>query len=119
MKKNHSFFQSVKCAVKGLVKAFCRERNFLIYSFMIAVAFLVNIVLQISGTPSLFLFVCICGAFSAECLNTEIEKLCDKTEQEHNETIGYIKDISAAAVLWWGIAFFGTEAYLVVEKLSG
>lgn len=119
MRKNHSFLQSVKCAVNGAIKAFGRERNFLVYSLMIGVTALVNIALQISGTHLLFLFLCICGAFSAECLNTAIEKLCDKMEKDHDEIIGYVKDVSAAAVLWWGIAFFGTEIYLVVEKLSG
>ncbi len=34
----------------------------------------------------------------AEMLNTAIEALCDFVEDRHNEKIGIIKDISAAAV---------------------
>lgn len=45
--------------------------------------------------------VCIAIAlvFSAEILNTAIEKLCDVVMPEKNESIKHIKDISAAAVL--------------------
>lgn len=119
MRKNKSFAQSVKCAVIGAIKAFRRERNFLIYLIIIAITIPINIWVQVSETQMLILLICICGAFSSECLNTAIEKLCDKIEKEYCEAIRYIKDVAAAAVLWWGIAYFGTEIILVLEKLLG
>ena len=119
MKKNKSFIQSVKCAIHGAITAFRRERNFLRYVLLIIITLPVNVWLQLSGTQILILFLCVCGAFSAECLNTAIETLCDKTEKEYDKVVKYIKDVAAGSVLWWGIAYFGTEFFMVVNKLIG
>lgn len=47
-----------------------------------------------------------CLAVAAELFNTAIEALCDFVETRHNEKIGIIKDIAAAAtgmviLAWW------------------
>jgi len=36
--------------------------------------------------------------FTAECLNTAIEKICDFIHPDYHKNIGFIKDISAGAV---------------------
>lgn len=119
MGKNKSFIQSIKCAVCGALKAFREERNFLRYVLLVVVTLPVNIWLQLSITQILLLAICVCGAFSSECFNTAIERLCDRTEREYDEDIKNIKDIAAGSVLWWGIAYFGSEIFMVVNKLIG
>ena len=57
---------------------------------------------------SLLIVVVTALVLVAEIMNSAIEALCDFVETRHNEKIGIIKDISAAAV---GIAMF---AWLVV-----
>jgi len=39
-----------------------------------------------------------------EGVNTAIEKLSDYVQPEHDEKIGFIKDISAGAVMWVSLA---------------
>lgn len=39
------------------------------------------------------------GVLSAEIFNTAIEKICDIIQPEFDKRIGFIKDISAAAVI--------------------
>ena len=108
---------SVRCAVRGAWKAWRSEPNFLTYIILILLTVPLNIWLRISVVEVLILFVCACGAFSAECANTAIEYLCDHITQEYNERIGVVKDIVSAAVLWWGIAYFGVEFILIGVKL--
>ena len=108
---------SVRCAIRGAWKALRSEPNFLTYTILIILTVPVNIWMGLSATQWLILFVCACGAFSAECANTAIEYLCNHITQEYNERIGLVKDIAAAAVLWWGIAYFGVEFILIGVKL--
>lgn len=115
--KNRCFLESVKCAVRGAVQAFGRERNFRIYLLMMLITVPLNLWMQISLTQWLLLFVCLCGAFSAECLNTALEKLCDLVTQEYSTAVGYIKDVAAGAILWWGIAYFGIELILLGGRI--
>ena len=119
MKKKQCFVKSMICAIRGLFLALWRERNFRIYTLMVLATVPLNIWLQLSGTRILLLFLCVCGAFSAECLNTAIEQLCDKISEDYCERIRYIKDVAAAAVLWWGIGYAGVELFTVGEKLFG
>lgn len=117
MNKNKTFFSSVLCAVKGLLKAFKAERNFLVYFIILIITVLINIYLQVSITEIMILFICVCGVFSVECINTAIEKLCDRVTDEYCEIIKFAKDVSASAVLCWGIAYFGIEFILIGVKL--
>ena len=52
---------------------------------------------------ALLIVVVTCLVLVAEIMNSAIEALCDFVETRHNEKIGIIKDIAAAAV---GIALF-------------
>ena len=51
----------------------------------------------------------------AELFNSAIEILCDFVEPQHNQQIGTIKDIAAAAA---GIAIFVWAAILVIEVIQ-
>ena len=51
----------------------------------------------------------------AELFNSAIEILCDFVEPQHNQQIGTIKDIAAAAA---GIAIFVWAAILIIEVIQ-
>jgi diacylglycerol kinase (ATP) len=52
---------------------------------------------------------------AAELFNTAIEAICDFMETRHNEKIGIIKDIAAAAT---GIAIFAWICVLCLESIE-
>lgn len=108
--KNMTFFQSVKCAWAGIGKAVSTEKNFRRYAFLTVLFFTVNLfVFRLSFTQHLIYFAVCCGAFSAEFMNTSVEKLSDALTDEVSERIGAVKDIAAAGVLAWGFLYFGME----------
>ena len=115
--KNKSFLQSVKCAVKGIAAGFRAERNFKIYT-VIALVFLVLNILTSSGLYDyLTLLVLTCTVFSAEYVNTAVERLCDSFCSENDKNVRFIKDVAAGAVLVLGVAFFGAEGAILIFNL--
>ncbi len=85
-------------AFNGFFKMLTTERNFQIEF----VAFLINLILifyfNLNATETaLILTVCFL-VLVAEIFNTVIEKICDFIQPEFDLRIGFIKDISAAAV---------------------
>lgn len=115
--KNNTFLKSIICAWKGIVTGFKQEKNFSIYVLHVLLTLPINLLLQFSLIELLIYMVTFLGAFSAECFNTAIEKICDMITKEYNENIKIIKDIASAGVLYWGFAFYITEIVLVVSKL--
>jgi diacylglycerol kinase len=115
--KNKNFFQSVYCAFRGLFQALKRERNFKVYGIHIAVTLVLNILCHFSLTQYLIWGVTIIGVFSTECMNTALERLCDFITLEHHDAIRYIKDVSAAALLCWGVIFYTAEMVMIGVNL--
>lgn len=112
--KNKTFFHTLCCAYKGLLTAFKIEKNYKIYLYHVLCTLPINIILHFSFVEFFIYGLCIIGVFSAECFNTAIENICDFLTKEYNEQIKIIKDIAAAGVLCWGIAFYLTEAILII-----
>jgi undecaprenol kinase len=54
---------------------------------------------QIEKMEWIVVSACIVLVMVCEILNTAIEKLCDVVHPERHSVIGYVKDISAGAVL--------------------
>lgn len=111
--KNKTFFNSVKCAFRGVLSAWSTERNFLLYIFHVAITFIINFMLRLPMWMWCVYGLTVAGVFSAELINTAIEKLCDLITLEHNEQIGFIKNVAAGAVLIWGVAFYCMEALFI------
>lgn len=84
-------------------------RYAVIYDFSVAwklvfsLAILVAALFARAWVDSLLIVVVTALVLVAEIMNSAIEALCDFVETRHNEKIGIIKDIAAAAV---GIAIF-------------
>ena len=83
----------------------------------IVIAILVTIVgfyFNISNTEWILQVLAIALVLGVEGLNTAIEKVSDYTQPEFDDKIGFIKDISAGAVMWvsMGAVITGMIIYL-------
>lgn len=116
--KNKNIFQSIKCAARGIRCCFIQERNFREYT-IIAIVFLVfNILLSSCMWEYIVFTILVCAVFSAEFLNTAIERLIDEYCGDINEKNKFIKDAAAGGVLAMAIAFFIAEGLILIPKLA-
>ena len=115
--KNKTFIDSIKCALKGLICAIKTEKNYKYYFVISFLFFIINLSLNIELIGFLCHIITTMGVFSAECINTSIEHFVDMTDKEIKPEIKLIKDIAAASILCWGIAFFLCEFILIGNAL--
>lgn len=86
-------------AFRGVFLMLISERNFQIEIFALFVNLFLIFYLKLSTIDTiLILLVCFC-VLIAEIFNTAIEKICDIIQPEFDKRIGFIKDISAGAVI--------------------
>ena len=94
-----SFFN----AFRGVFLMMKSERNFQIE----LLAFLVNLFLifylKLSTVDTILILIVSFGVLIAEIFNTALEKICDIIQPEFDKRIGFIKDISAGAVVLMAI----------------
>lgn len=117
--KNKNIFQSMRCAFAGMQSAWKEERNFREYTAIYSVFVLLNLLLGASMTEFLIGFALVCGTFAAEYLNTALERLLDTKFPEISADNKFIKDTAAASVLILSIAFFVSQALILLPKLLG
>lgn len=95
--------KSLQNAFRGVFLMMKHERNFQLEF----AAFLINVFLifylKLSCTDTILIFIVSSGVLATEILNTAIEKICDFIHPEFDQRIGFIKDISAGAVLLMAI----------------
>ncbi|WP_375182237.1 diacylglycerol kinase family protein [Chryseobacterium sp.] len=91
--------KSLRNAFRGVFLMMKHERNFQLEF----AAFLVNLFLifylNLSSTDTILILMVSFGVLTTEILNTAIEKICDFVQPEFDKRIGFIKDISAGAVV--------------------
>lgn len=115
--KNKTIFESIKYAISGIILAFKEERNLGIYVIIALVFLSLNIILK-STYIELIIYVILCAlVFATEYINTAIERVVDKFILTKNPDAKYIKDVSAASVLTFGITFFIIEALILIPKI--
>lgn len=86
-------------AFKGLRQSFRRERHMRIHGLFALLSIAAAWYFSIASWQLVVVLVCIVMVMSAELFNSAIEKICDVVQPEFDDRIGYIKDISSAAVL--------------------
>ncbi|MEE6126153.1 diacylglycerol kinase [Chryseobacterium arthrosphaerae] len=91
-------------AFRGVFAMIKTERNFQIE----LAAFFINLFLifyfNLSGTDAALILLVSAAVLSAEIFNTAIERICDLIQPDFDPRIGFIKDISAGAVILMAIA---------------
>ncbi|MCY1662269.1 diacylglycerol kinase family protein [Chryseobacterium sp. SL1] len=95
--------KSLRNAFRGVFLMMKHERNFQLEF----AAFLVNVFLifylNLSSTDTILILMVSFGVLTTEILNTAIEKICDFIHPDFDKRIGFIKDISAGAVVLMAI----------------
>jgi diacylglycerol kinase len=99
---NH-FLKGFVYAYNGIVVFFRHERNGRIQLLIAVLVVLLGLLFSISLFEWIILLLCIASVISLEMVNSAIEKLCNLVHPKYHPAVKVIKDISAAAVLWFSM----------------
>lgn len=86
-------------AFRGVFLMLKNERNFQIELLAFFINLFLIFYLKLSTIDTIFILLVSSGVLIAEIFNTAIEKICDIVQPEFDQRIGFIKDISAGAVV--------------------
>lgn len=104
-------------AGKGIVLGFKFERNMKLHGFAAIIVIILGFYCHVSALEWIALLICIGGVFSAELVNTAIEKLTDMVSPEYNPKAGAVKDTAAGAVLITAIVSLVVGAIIFIPKI--
>jgi len=96
--------KSVGFALKGALLLIKTESSIKIQVFITLVMTAAGFYFEISNTEWILQILAIGLVLGIEGLNTAVEKIADFVQPEFDEKIGFIKDISAGAVMLVSIA---------------
>ena len=112
-----SRFISFRNAFIGLFFTLKSQANFKIQLFAGGLAIILGVILKISPLEWCLIILSVGLVLGMETLNTSIEILCNKIEEEYNESIKKIKDIAAAAVLIFSISALIIGGIIFIPKI--
>lgn len=104
-------------AAKGIMYVVRNENNFRYHLFGLLVASGAGWALNISPYEWLFVIGITGLILSAEAFNTALEHLADHVTQDHHDTIGRVKDVSAGAVLLASVAATAGACVIYIPKI--
>lgn len=114
--KNKTFLKSIYCAIEGLIFALKTEKNYKYYIVINIIFFLLDLfVFKIDRSGWLAFVITSAAVYGMECINTSIEHISDFISEDVHPEIKVIKDMGAAGVLCFGIAFFAVQ---IIELLN-
>ncbi|GHU90383.1 hypothetical protein FACS1894202_10100 [Clostridia bacterium] len=99
-----SFFDSVKCAWRGLGAAIKRERHMRFHLFAAVCVIAGGLIFRVSAVSWALLILACALVLVAELVNTALERLCDCVNADKDPFIRDCKDIAAGGVLVAAIA---------------
>ena len=73
--------------------------------------------LRLSGQEWICILLCIGLVIALECVNTAIERVCDRVTMEEDPLIGQAKDVAACAVLAMAITSVIVGVIVFLPKL--
>lgn len=118
--KDNSFFsgrlKSIAFAVRGAIKLITTEHSIMVQTFIAITMTIVGFCFHISATEWLFQTLSIGLVMSIEGLNTAVEKIADFIHPDYHKKIGFIKDISAGAVMFAAVTAIIVGLIIYVPK---
>ena len=116
--QKQSFIQSLTCAFRGILLAFCRERNASVQGFITIVLLAFACWLHLSSVEWAILLLFIAVVIALEMINSAIEKIADLVHPGQHPAIRDIKDLAAAAVCWASLLAMITGLLILLPKLK-
>ncbi len=115
IKKPKSWFESLNCAIEGVIYAFKTQRHIRYHYVIAAGALFLSLFLELPMVEFVLFAITILILLFAEMLNTAIEEAVNLIEEKHHILAKNAKDVSAGAVL---IAAIGVAimAYMIFSK---
>ena len=108
---------SFNFAARGIAALFRTEHNAWLHGGLTASALLLSFFLQISKTEFILILIAMTLVWTAEIINTAIEKAMDFISTEKHPQIALVKDLAAAAVLVSAVAAFSIGTIIFLPKL--
>lgn len=91
--------RSFAVAIKGIIYASKGEQTFKIQLIFAIIAIFLAFYLNLNPLEKAIIFLAIGTVLGMELINTQIEKILDLIQPNHDQKVRVIKDLSAAAVL--------------------
>jgi undecaprenol kinase len=117
---NHFLKQlnSFACASRGIVITIAKERNMRIHALFAISAILISVLLNLSIQDFIIILILIASVFSAEMLNTSIEKICDILRDKYKLPYNGSRDIRdiAAGAVWAQAITAGIIGIIIFSK---
>jgi len=114
-KKKAPFFDSLNCAVEGLIYVIKTQRNMRLHLILGILVMIFGLVLRLDGIDFILVCLAILLVLFSEVMNTAIELQIDLISESYHPLAKIVKDICAGAVLLTSV-FALLVAYLVVAK---
>jgi diacylglycerol kinase (ATP) len=109
--------KSVGFALRGALLLIRTEASIKVQVFIALVMTAAGFYFEISNTEWILQILTIAMIMGTESLNTAIEKVSDFVQPEFDEKIGFIKDVSAGAVMIVSIAATIIGAIIYLPKI--
>lgn len=96
-------YKSLLNAIRGVFLMLKSERNFQLEFFALLINVFLIFYLKLSNIDTVLILMVSFAVLTAEIFNTALEKICDFIHPESDKRIGFVKDISAGAVILMAI----------------
>ena len=109
-------WRSFGFAWQGIKWLFGHERNAMFHLGAAIVVIIAGIILHLAAWEWCTVIFCIGGMFTAEGMNTAVEKLADHVCSDWNENIKIVKDVAAGAVFLMTFACIAVGLIVFLPK---
>ena len=110
--------RSFRYAGMGIFSLFRYENNARIHLIACILVVIAGVILHISATEWCIIAILVGLVWSAEAMNTSIEKLADVVSPEYNPGIKDVKDLAAAGVLILAISAVIAGGVIFIPKIA-
>jgi len=117
MNKEPNLLSAFGHAFNGIKQFFITDRNGKLHLAAALIVTAMAFILHVSATEWIILLMCIALVIGLEMINASIEKLCDLVHKDFHPSIKFIKDVTAASVLWVSIISAVIGSIIFIPKI--
>lgn len=115
----NSFFKKFLYGIKGLVVSFLEEPSLIFHTIAAIIVFIIGGILneQMQIIDWIILVLIVGIMITLELINTAIENISDMVSFKYNKSSKKIKDIAAAAVLFFSLTALTIGLLIFIPKI--